>query len=316
MIVCSILMGKALQPVEMAIGTWKQSISTKGAYQRLDDMLQSAPPRGETLSLPAPHGALMLENVYAAAPGMQTTILKGLSFNISPGEIVGVIGPSASGKSTLARLLVGVWQARAGTVRLDGADIFQWNKDELGPHVGYLPQDIELFEGTIAENIARFAEPDSAKVIDAAKRAGVHEMILHLPQGYDTRLGVDGASLSGGQKQRVALARAIYDDPRLVVLDEPNSNLDDVGEAALVETIKDLKSRGATVILITHRMNVLNSVDKLLVLRDGVMTMFGPRDDVLKALRQQQLQAAKARTGAQEVAAAPAPLQIAAKGQG
>ena len=316
MIVCSILMGKALQPVEMAINTWKQSISTRSAYQRLDEMLQSAPPRGETLSLPAPNGALELENVYASAPGMQTTILKGLSFNIAPGETVGVIGPSASGKSTLARLLVGVWQARAGTVRLDGADIFQWNKDELGPHVGYLPQDIELFEGSIAENIARFAEPDSLKVIDAAKRAGVHEMILHLPQGYDTRLGVDGASLSGGQKQRVALARAIYDNPRLVVLDEPNSNLDDVGEAALVETIKDLKQRGATVILITHRMNVLNSVDKLLVLRDGLMTMYGPRDDVLKALRQQQLQAAKARTGAQEVGASPAPLQIAAKGQG
>lgn len=318
MIVCSILMGKALQPVELAIGTWKQSISTRGAYQRLDEMLQSAPPRGETLSLPAPQGALSLENVYASAPGMQTTILKGLTFNIAPGEVVGVIGPSASGKSTLARLLVGVWQARAGTVRLDGADIFQWNKDELGPHVGYLPQDIELFEGTIAENIARFAEPDPAKVIDAAKRAGVHEMILHLPQGYDTRLGVDGASLSGGQKQRVALARAIYDNPRLVVLDEPNSNLDDVGEAALVEAIKDLKARGTTVILITHRMNVLNSVDKLLVLRDGMMTMFGPRDEVLKALRQQQLQAAaaaKGRTGAREVAGA-APLQIAAKGQG
>ncbi len=318
MIVCSILMGKALQPVELAIGTWKQSISTRGAYQRLDEMLQSAPPRGQTLSLPAPAGALSLENVYASAPGMQTTILKGLTFNIAPGEVVGVIGPSASGKSTLARLLVGVWQARAGTVRLDGADIFQWNKDELGPHVGYLPQDIELFEGTIAENIARFAEPDPAKVIDAAKRAGVHEMILHLPQGYDTRLGVDGASLSGGQKQRVALARAIYDNPRLVVLDEPNSNLDDVGEAALVEAIKDLKARGTTVILITHRMNVLNSVDKLLVLRDGMMTMFGPRDEVLKALRQQQLQAAaaaKGRTGAREVAGA-APLQIAAKGQG
>ena len=310
MIVCSILMGKALQPVEMAIGTWKQAISTRGAYERLDEMLKSAPPRGETLSLPAPQGELALENVFAAAPGMQTTILKGLSFQIAPGETVGVIGPSASGKSTLARLLVGVWQARAGTVRLDGADIFQWNKDELGPHVGYLPQDIELFEGTIAENIARFAEPDSAMVIDAARRAGVHDMILRLPQGYDTRLGVDGASLSGGQKQRVALARAIYGNPRVVVLDEPNSNLDDVGEAALVETIKDLKARDTTVVLITHRMSVLNSVDKLLVLRDGVLTMFGPRDDVLKALRQQQIQAAQAKA-----VAGSSPLQIVAKGQ-
>src|SRR5690554_4844496 len=312
MIVCSILMGKALQPVEMAIGTWKQSISTRGAYQRLDEMLQSAPPRGETLSLPAPEGALSLENVYAGAPGMQGTILKGLTFNIEPGEVVGVIGPSASGKSTLARLLVGVWQARAGTVRLDGADIFQWNKDELGPHVGYLPQDIELFEGTIAENIARFAEPDSALVIDAAKRAGVHDMILHLPQGYDTPLGVDGASLSGGQKQRVALARAIYGNPRLIVLDEPNSNLDDVGEAALVATVKDLKERGATVVLITHRMSVLNAVDKLLVLRDGALTMYGARDEVLKALRQQQLQA-QAKAKAQ--VAGTSPLQIVSKGQ-
>ena len=312
MIVCSILMGKALQPVEMAIGTWKQSISTRGAYQRLDEMLQSAPPRGETLSLPAPEGALSLENVFAGAPGMQGTILKGVSFNIPAGDIVGVIGPSASGKSTLARLMVGVWQARAGTVRLDGADIFQWNKDELGPHVGYLPQDIELFEGTIAENIARFAEPDSAMVIDAAKRAGVHDMVLRLPQGYDTPLGVDGASLSGGQKQRIALARAIYGNPQLIVLDEPNSNLDDVGEAALVETIKELKGSGATVILITHRMSVLSVVDKLLVLRDGSLTMFGPRDEVLKALRQQQLQAAQSKPAAQ---AGGSPLQIVSKGQ-
>lgn len=311
MIVGSMLLGKALQPVEMAIGTWKQSISTKAAYQRLDEMLQSAPPRGETLSLPAPQGSLELENVYAAAPGVQLNILKGLNFKIPAGEVVGVIGPSASGKSTLARLLVGVWQARVGTVRLDGADIFQWNKDELGPHIGYLPQDIELFEGTIAENIARFSEPDAALVIDAAKRAGVHEMILHLPRGYDTPLGVDGASLSGGQKQRIALARAIYNNPRLVVLDEPNSNLDDVGEAALVETIKDLKSRGSTVILITHRMSVLSVVDKLLVLRDGMLTMFGPRDDVLKALRQQQLQAAQAKPAA----AGGSPLQIVSKGQ-
>ncbi len=308
MIVCSILLGKALQPVEMAIGTWKQSISTRGAYQRLDEMLKSAPPRGETLSLPPPQGALSLENVFASAPGTQNTILKGVSFNIPAGEVVGVIGPSASGKSTLARLMVGVWQARAGTVRLDGADIFQWNKDELGPHVGYLPQDIELFEGTIAENIARFSEPDPALVIEAAKRAGVHDMILRLPQGYDTPLGVDGASLSGGQKQRIALARAIYGNQRLVVLDEPNSNLDDVGEAALVETVKYLKARGATVVLITHRMSVLSVVDKLLVLRDGVLTMYGPRDDVLKALRQQQLQATQAKAVGNSATSAPAQI--------
>ncbi len=313
MIVCSILMGKALQPVELAINTWKQSISTKGAYQRLDEILESAPARGETLSLPTPQGALTLENVYAGAPGMQTMILNGVNVDIKAGDVVGVIGPSASGKSTLARLLVGVWQARSGKVRLDGADIFQWNKDELGPYVGYLPQDIELFEGTIAENIARFSEPDATKVTDAAKRAGVHEMILHLPQGYDTRLGVDGASLSGGQKQRVALARAIYGDPQVVVLDEPNSNLDDIGEAALVETVKDIKVRGATVILITHRMSVLNIVDTLLVLRDGALVMSGPRDEVLKGLRQQQTQAAQAKTQGQ-VATDTSPLHVVAKG--
>ncbi len=306
MIVCSILMGKALGPVELAIGTWKQMLSTRVAYARLDEMLKEAPARGIGMSLPPPQGQLLLENVFASAPGGQVAILKGLNFSVNAGEVVGIIGPSASGKSTLARLLVGVWQAKSGHVRLDGADIFQWNKDELGPHMGYLPQDIELFEGTIAENIARFGEPDHEKIILAAQRAGVHEMVLRLPQGYDTRLGVDGASLSGGQKQRIGLARAIYGDLSLVVLDEPNSNLDDLGEVALVQTVLGLKERGATVIVITHRMNILNAVDKLLVMRDGMMTLYGPREDVLKALRQQQAQAA---------AAAPAPLQIVAKGQ-
>ncbi|NYT63470.1 type I secretion system permease/ATPase [Alcaligenaceae bacterium] len=308
MIVCSILMGKALGPVELAIGTWKQMLSTRVAYARLDEMLQDAPPRGDSITLPAPKGALMLENVFASAPGGRAAILKGLSFTVNAGEVVGIIGPSASGKSTLARLLVGVWQAQSGHVRLDGADVYLWNKDELGPNLGYLPQDIELFEGSIAENIARFGEVDDAQVITAAQRAGVHDMILRLPKGYDTRLGVDGASLSGGQKQRVGLARAIYGDPALVVLDEPNSNLDDVGEAALVETVLDLKRGGTTVIVITHRMNILNAVDKLLVMRDGMLTLYGPRAEVLKALQQQQQQV-------QAQAAAASPLQIVAKGR-
>lgn len=294
MIACSILMGKALGPVESVIGSWKQLLSARVAYGRLDEILKAAPPRGDSLRLPPPTGRVELENVFATAPGGQEAILKGLGFSVNAGEVVGIIGPSASGKSSLARLLVGVWPANRGHVRLDGADVFQWNKDELGPYLGYLPQDIELFEGTVAENIARFGKRVDADIILAAQRAGVHDMILRLPKGYDTRLGVDGASLSGGQKQRLALARAIYGDPALVVLDEPNSNLDDLGEAALVQTVNDLKRRAATVIVITHRMNILNAVDKLLVMRDGTMTLYGPREEVLKTLRQQQLQTAAA----------------------
>ncbi|HUG59534.1 MAG TPA: type I secretion system permease/ATPase [Candidimonas sp.] len=308
MIACSILLGKALGPVESVIGSWKQFLSARAAYGRVDEMLKAAPPRGNSLSLPAPTGRLELDNVFASAPGGHEVILKGLSFSVNAGEVVGIIGPSASGKSTLARLLVGVWQASRGHVRLDSADVFQWNKDELGPYLGYLPQDIELFEGTVAENIARFRESVDADIVQAAQRAGVHEMILRLPKGYDTRLGVDGASLSGGQKQRIALARAIYGNPKLVVLDEPNSNLDDQGEAALVQAVNELKRLSATVIVITHRMNILNAVDKLLVMRDGAMTLYGPREEVLKALRQQQLQAVSATAHAKT----NAPLHIVA----
>ncbi|WP_322995925.1 type I secretion system permease/ATPase [Castellaniella sp.] len=291
MIVCSILMGQALRPVEMAINSWKQFIACKGAYARLDEMLKTAPARGSSLSLPAPRGHLLLENVFATPPGARAAVLKGLNFSVDAGDVVGVIGPSGAGKSTLARLLVGVWGAQAGNVRLDGADIYRWNKDELGPHIGYLPQDIELFEGSVAENIARFATPDSNKVIAAAQQAGVHDMILRLPQGYDTQMGMNGSSLSGGQRQRVALARAIYGNPALIVLDEPNSNLDEAGEASLVQTLRVLKAQGSTVIVITHRTNVLSAVDKLLVMRDGVVMMYGAREDVLKGLQQQQLQA-------------------------
>jgi len=291
MIACSILMGRALGPVESAIGSWRQLLGARIAYERLDELLKAAPPRGKHISLPRPTGRLDVENVFAAAPGSHDVILKGLSFSINSGEVVGVIGPSASGKSSLARLLVGVWQANRGSVRLSGADIFQWNKDELGLHLGYLPQDIELFEGSIADNIARFGEHADQAIIQAAQRAGVHDMILRLPNGYDTRLGVDGASLSGGQKQRIALARAMYGEPSLVVLDEPNSNLDDVGEVALLQSVNDMKRRGVTVVVVTHRMNILACVDKLLVLRSGVLAMQGPREEVLKTLRENQVRA-------------------------
>jgi ATP-binding cassette subfamily C exporter for protease/lipase len=218
-------------------------------------------------------------------------ILKNVGFNVAPGEIVGIIGPSASGKSTLARLLVGVWPALGGKVRLDGADIYTWNKNELGPSVGYLPQDIELFEGTIAENIARFGNIDPNKVIEAAKMAGVHEMILRFPKGYETSIGDGGSGLSGGQRQRIGFARAIYGNPSFVVLDEPNSNLDDVGEAALIKAVMQLKELGTTVVVITHRTSIISSVDKLLLLVDGAVQLYGPRDQVLAAI-QQRAQAA------------------------
>jgi ATP-binding cassette, subfamily C, bacterial exporter for protease/lipase len=227
-------------------------------------------------------------------------VIKNLTFAIQPGDVLGVIGPSGSGKSTLARLLVGVWPAAVGKVRLDGADIYHWNKDELGPHIGYLPQDIELFGGTVSENIARFGEIDSEQVIIAAKRAGVHDMILHLPQGYDTRLGDGGAGLSGGQKQRLGLARAMYGDPSLIVLDEPNSNLDDIGEQALVTALMDLRQRGKTIVLITHRTSVISITSKLLFLRDGVAQLFGPSDQVLAALNQANQQAAQQAQQAQQ----------------
>ncbi len=284
MIVGSILMGRALSPVEQVIGIWKSWSGTRSAYDRLESLLSQNAPREAGMALEKPLGRLTVEGVTAAPPGSQTAVLKGLSFSIEPGDVLGVIGPSGSGKSTLARLLVGVWPSAMGKVRLDGADIYQWNKDELGPSLGYLPQDIELFAGSVSENIARFGLIDSEKVIAAAKLAGVHDMILHFPQGYDTLLGDGGAGLSGGQRQRIALARALYGDPALIVLDEPNSNLDDQGELALVAAINEMRAKGRTIVLITHRTSALATTNKLLMLKDGIAQMFGPRDQVLGEL--------------------------------
>ncbi|MDP1980133.1 MAG: type I secretion system permease/ATPase [Undibacterium sp.] len=309
MIAGSILLGKATGPIDQLIGVWKQWSTVKGAYGRLNELLANNPPREAGMDLPKPLGALSVEGVTAAAPGSTVVVLKALSMALQPGDVLGVIGPSGSGKSTLARLLVGVWPAAVGKVRLDGADIYQWNKDQLGPNIGYLPQDIELFGGTVAENIARFGEVDSEKVILAAKRAGVHEMILHFPQGYDTRLGDGGAGLSGGQKQRIGLARAMYDDPSLLVLDEPNSNLDDIGEQALVMAVNDLRQRGKTIVLITHRTTILGATTKLLLLRDGVAQAFGPRDQVLAALNQANQQQMQQMQQAQQAAAQQAAQQ-------
>ncbi|MBN8453723.1 type I secretion system permease/ATPase [Accumulibacter sp.] len=308
MIAGSIIMGRALAPVEVLIANWKQLVSARAAYGRLAELLQVYPARVAGMPLPRPEGVVLVENAATAAPGSRVLILKNVSFSLKAGEIVAVIGPSASGKSTLARLLVGVWPPLAGSVRLDGAEVFKWNKDELGRHLGYLPQDIELFDGTVAENIARFGDIDSERVLAAAQAAGVHDLVLLLPMGYDTPLGDGGSALSGGQKQRIGLARALYGDPALIVLDEPNSNLDDQGEAALAETLRRLKAEKRTVVIITHRMSTLAVADSILVLHEGTVKLHGPRDQVLAALRSGN-QAGADRQG---VAARPAPMAVAA----
>ena len=305
MIAASILVGRALQPVQQVIGVWKTYSNTRSAYERLTLLLATNPVRSAGMALPKPQGRLAVEAVTAAPPGVTTAVLKNLSFAIAPGDVLGVIGASGSGKSTLARLLVGVWPAGLGKVRLDGADIYAWNKAELGPHIGYLPQEIELFGGSVSDNIARFGEVNAEKVVEAARRAGVHDMILHLPKGYDTLLGEGGAGLSGGQKQRLGLARAMYGDPSVIVLDEPNSNLDEVGEAALVAAIHDLRQRGKTIVLITHRTSAIGATNKLLLLNDGTVGMFGPTKDVLNAMQeanQKHLQAQQAQAQAQQKA--------------
>lgn len=284
MIAGSILLGRALAPIDQMIGAWKGFSAARGQYARLDELLKDVAAEPERMSLPAPCGEITVENLSVVPPGAQKPVLAGLNFKVAAGDTVGVIGPSASGKSTLARALLGIWPAAQGSVRLDGADVCAWNREELGQYIGYLPQDIELFEGTISENIVRFGEVDPEATVEAARLAGVHELILKLPEGYDTIIGATGGGLSGGQRQRIGLARAVYKLPRLIVLDEPNSNLDDVGERALSEALVNLKQAGCTLFVITHRPSVLGVLDKLLVLRDGALAMFGPRDQVLAEL--------------------------------
>lgn len=311
MIGASILMGKAMAPMQMLISVWKQFSGARSSYERLTKLLEDNKPRQAGMALEKPKGAISLEGVTAAPPGSTIAVLKNLNFAIDSGDVLGIIGPSGSGKSTLARLLVGVWPSVMGKVRLDGADIFQWNKDELGPHLGYLPQDIELFSGTVSENIARFGEISSEQVIMAARRAGVHEMILQLPNGYDSFLGNGGAGLSGGQKQRIALARAMYGDPSLIVLDEPNSNLDDIGEQALIAGITDLHQRAKTIVLITHRLSIIGVTNKLLVLREGAVQLFGPTSHVLQTLSQQMGQQQPAKAAQVASAASKTPVTVA-----
>jgi len=308
MIAASILAGRAMAPVELLVANWKQIVTGRQAHARLRELLEVHPPRRESMSLPAPRGHLKVESASTVAPGTRRLILKNLSFSISPGEVVAVIGPSASGKSTLARLLVGVWPAVTGSVRLDGASVYDWDKAELGPHLGYMPQDIELFDGTVAENIARFGEVDAERVVEAARRADMHEQILRLPMGYDTPLGTDGSNLSGGQRQRIGLARALYGDPSFIVLDEPNSNLDETGQKALLDAVGALKAAGKTVVLITHRMSTLAAVDKILMLADGALTAYGPREQVFKAMQEKAGGAPAARRPPAPPAAAPPAL--------
>ena len=281
MMAATIILGRALAPVEMLVAGWRNLVDARSAWRRLDQLLASQPPAEPGTELPAPSGELELERVVFGLRGQERPIIRGASFRLVPGEALGVVGPSASGKSTLARLVVGVWKPLSGAVRLDGADVAAWPREKLGPHIGYLPQDVELFAGTVAENIARLGEPDSAEVVRAAQRAHAHEMILRLPKGYDSEIGDSGQALSPGQRQRIGLARALYGKPRLVVLDEPNANLDTDGDEALLRSLRGLKEEGITVLIIAHRPSLLGGVDKLLVLREGAVEMFGARAEIM-----------------------------------
>jgi len=286
MIAGSILLGRALAPIDQLIGAWRGFSAARSQHQRITDLLSEVPEETPRMTLPEPTGQLSFEQVFVVPPGVQEPVLKNLNFSVKPGEVVAVIGPSASGKSSLARAALGVWPASKGVVRLDGADINQWDREQLGPFLGYVPQDVELFDGTVKDNIARFGQVNADAVVEAAKLAGVHELILRLPEGYDTVIGQSGGVLSGGQRQRIALARAIYRFPKLVVLDEPNSNLDDAGERDLARTIAELKRRGTTVLVITHRMSLVNAVDKIMVLVEGQVRDFDERAKVLEATNQ------------------------------
>ncbi|WP_375764330.1 type I secretion system permease/ATPase [Bradyrhizobium sp. Pha-3] len=284
MFAASILLGRALQPVEQIVGSWRSLNSARGAFLRVRELLAANPPRQSGLILPRPEGRVLVEGLSFAAPGTSRPILRGVTFQVEPGEVLGIIGPSGAGKSTLARHIVGVQAPSAGAVRLDGSDVSTWIRSSLGQHLGYLPQDIELFADTVAANICRFKDGDDKAIILAAQMADVHEMILRLADGYDTQVGEGGAILSGGYRQRIGLARAVYGHPSLVVLDEPSSNLDSEGDAALAECITQLKRRGTTVVIISHRPATIGVVDKILVLREGTVEMFGPRQEILSRL--------------------------------
>ncbi len=285
MIAGSIILGRALAPVEQAIGAWRSFVGARTSYQALKTVFDAEPAPFEKTKLPQALGHLVVEDVSFAPPGTKKAILKRISFEVRPGQALGIVGPSAAGKSLLCRLLAGVWVPQAGAVRLDGAEIHHWDKAQLAGCLGYLPQDVELFAGSVKDNVARMDTPDDEAVIAAAKLAGAHAMIQRLPEGYDSDIGPGGSSLSAGQRQRVGLARALYGKPKLLVMDEPNSNLDEEGERALLGAILQLKQEGCAIVLVAHRRTVLQVVDTLLLLSDGAVDRFGPRDEILTALQ-------------------------------
>jgi ATP-binding cassette subfamily C exporter for protease/lipase len=310
MIVASILGGRVLAPLVALIAQWRTVVAARDAWKRLAQLLTAVPAPAPAKALAAPSGRFAAEKLVVPVPGSNVPVLKGVSFALQPGEVLAVIGPSAAGKTTLARALVGLWPSSGGRARLDGIDVAGWDKAELGPHVGYLPQGVELFDGTVADNIARFGTPDPGKVEAAARQVGLHEFILGLPEGYATEIGSEGARLSGGQRQRLALARALYGDPVFVVLDEPNASLDEAGDRALAAAIAAGKARGTTFIVMTHRTSILGVSDKILVLADGQMQGFGPRDQVLAALQKAAQQGQAQARAAQPAAALARPQAV------
>lgn len=284
-IVASVLGGRVTTPLVQAVSQWRPVVNARDAWSRLDRLLSQVPAVPPTMPLPAPRGTLTVDNLVAGPPGSNVPLVRGVNLRLEPGQVLAIIGPSASGKTSLARLLTGLWPCLSGKVRLDGVDMHAWRKTELGPYVGYLPQDVEVLQGTVAENIARFGDVDMGQVQEAARAVGLHEFIMKLPLSYDTDVARDGAALSGGYRQRLGLARAFYGKPVFVVLDEPNASLDEAGDAALLKAIEHFKALGTTIVLITHRASVLSACDLVLLMREGMQQAFGPRDDVLSGLR-------------------------------
>jgi ATP-binding cassette subfamily C protein/ATP-binding cassette subfamily C exporter for protease/lipase/ATP-binding cassette subfamily C protein EexD len=312
MIACSILIGRALAPVEAAVTAWKVFTGARIAYGRLQNRLTMLPEDAERTRLPDPSGRLTVERAsfVIAGNGGPRALLNQISFTVEPGEVLAVVGPSAAGKSTLCRLLVGLQQPTSGKIRLDGADLGLWDLDELGRFVGYLPQDVELFAGTVGDNIARMTKAGDEDIVAAAQLANAHDMILRLAEGYDTQIGDAGTKLSGGQRQRIGLARAVFGNPVLIILDEPNANLDQVGESALAGAVNELKRQGAAMVIVGHRPSTLAHADKILLLKDGKAEMYGPRDEILQRLRKDS--AATAEPAAAQIAPAAAPREEAA----